>query len=84
MTNSLLESADEREVNDIEGIKGKAGVVQLNNWTIVDGQDTTRLGYQLYAVPRMHKEPPKPKGRITEKLYSQSVHPIYDTVWELK
>ena len=28
----------------------------------------------------MHKEPPKPKGRITEKLYSQLVHPIYDTV----
>ena len=31
----------------------------------------------------MHKEPHKPKGRITEKLYSQSVHPIYDTVSSL-
>ena len=35
------------------------------------------------CVSRMHKEPPKAKGKITEKLYSQPVHPVYDTVWEL-
>ena len=38
---------------------------------------------EMQAIHRMHNEPPKPKGRITEKLYSQPVHPIYDTVWEL-
>ena len=42
--------------------------------------DIMRLDVSVF---RMHKEPPKPKGRITRKLYSQPVHPIYDTVWKL-
>ena len=28
----------------------------------------------------MHKELPKPEGRITEKLYSQPMYPTYGTV----